>query len=214
MPAAVKVSGDYLDAKRQVLAATCLPRHDPVGAQAMPTFSLKDILDALGSAWPVALTALLGSAAVLVSAHFDVSYATMLPGWVLATFFVTATFSAGLCATKILQAGIAGISYSRRFYRIRQHRARQLAWLRNLPERDHELMSYLFTEKMQAFPYLHGESRFVPLVVKGLVVIQPGQHYVDSWPHLIPDHVWEAMEAEPAKFRFDKRKENPLRWMG
>ncbi|MCF6112371.1 hypothetical protein [Mesorhizobium muleiense] len=177
-------------------------------------FTLKDVLDALNSAWPIALTILIASVAILTAAQFDFPYAVALPGWSLSVLFVVAMFAAGSCLTRLLQAAIAGGSYLLKWRRSSVRRRHQLTMLNDLPESEHDLMSYFFTGNQQAFAYHMGEHRLVPLVLKGLIVPQSGQHYVEDWPHVIPDHIWSGMKANPEKFRFDKRKDNPLRWMG
>ncbi|MER8615986.1 hypothetical protein NKG99_03895 [Mesorhizobium sp. M1409] len=173
--------------------------------------SLKDFMEALAVAWPVALTALIGSAVVLTANSQGLSYATGIPAWTLTALFVVAAFAAGSCLVSLLQAVGGLATWCARWNRTRIHRKTQVEWLNNLPANEHRLMSFLFTSNMQAFPYPFAEGRFVSLITKGLVLEQSGQHAAISWPHVIPDHIWAEMKKDPAKFRPDQGDGNPMR---
>ncbi|MGX9145921.1 hypothetical protein [Mesorhizobium sp. 128a] len=175
----------------------------------MPT--LKDFMEALAVAWPVALTALIGSAAILAANAHGVSYAAGIPAWMLTVLFVVAAFAAGSCIVSLLQAIGRLAAWGLKWNRTRIYRNNQVEMLNNLPENEQALMSYLFTSNMQAFPYPFAEGRFVGLIAKGLVLEGSGQHAAISWPHVIPDHIWAAMKENPSKFRHEKHDGNPMR---
>lgn len=173
--------------------------------------SLKDFVEALGTTWPVALAALLGSTAVLTANAYDIAYAAGLADWILTMLFVVAVFAAGVCISKLIQTAIHGLTWVAKWRRTAKYRGRQIKWLNNLPHTEHILMSHLFTANRQAFAYTYGESRFVGLVQKGLVVVRDGQYSLLDWPHIIPDHIWEEMTRNPEKFYYDEGRGNPLK---
>ncbi|RWD14167.1 MAG: hypothetical protein EOS74_19485 [Mesorhizobium sp.] len=49
--------------------------------------SLKEFMEALAVAWPVALTALIGCTALLAGNAYGVRYATGIPEWILTIIF-------------------------------------------------------------------------------------------------------------------------------
>lgn len=173
--------------------------------------SLKDFIDALSVAWPVALTALIGCVAILAANAYGVSYATGIPGWMLTLLFVVAAFAAGSCFTALVQMAARVPAGLLRWYRTRVRRKAEIAWLNDLPDHEHRLMSYLFSSNMQAFAYPFGEGRFVGLIEKGIVLVQGGAHAALDWPHVIPDHIWAEMKKNPAKFRHPPNSGNPMR---
>lgn len=172
--------------------------------------SLKEFLEALGVAWPVALTALIGCAALLAGNAYGVRYATGIPEWVLTIIFAIAVFAAGICMTSILQSIGRGIRWVAKWNRTKKYRTVQLAWLHDLPEHEHAIMSYLLSSNRQAFAYPYGEGRFVGLIQKGLVLSGSGSHSALAWPHIVPDHVWAEMTKHREKFHRTPAQGNPL----
>ncbi|TGP28215.1 hypothetical protein EN875_032170 [Mesorhizobium sp. M2D.F.Ca.ET.232.01.1.1] len=172
--------------------------------------SLKDFIDALSVAWPVALTALIGSTAILAANAYGVVYATGIPGWMLTVLFVVAVFAAGSCFTALVQLVAKAPAWLLKWYRTGVRRKAEIAWLNNLPAHEHRLMAYLFSTNTQAFPYPFGEDRFVGLIQKGLVLRPGGAYQAMSWPHVVPDHIWAEMKKNPAKFRHPQNAGNPM----
>lgn len=174
--------------------------------------SLKDFVDAMGVAWPIALTAFLGSAAVVYGHHEAFPYLVDLPRWSIASFAIVAIFSAAICVTRIVTKAIEIALSWKRSRLIGVARLKQVEMLYDLPENEHEIMSYFFSMNMRAFPALYGHSSLVGLRQKGLILTQNGSHPAINFPHYIPDHIWEAMELSGEAFTIPnvKHRRHPL----
>ncbi|MBA1140412.1 hypothetical protein [Mesorhizobium neociceri] len=162
--------------------------------------SLKEFLEALAVAWPVALTALIGCVALLAGNAYGVRYASGIPEWVLTVIFAVAVFAAGICIVFTLQSIGRGFRRLGKWNRTRKYRKAQIVWLHNLNDREHAIMSFLFSSNQQALAYPFGEGRFVGLIAKGLVLSGTGAHTAPAWPHVIPDHIWAEMAKYPDEF--------------
>ncbi|MBB5277718.1 hypothetical protein HNR26_003799 [Rhizobium rosettiformans] len=162
--------------------------------------SLKEFVDAMGVAWPIAFAALLGSAAIVYGHHEALPYLADLPRWLVAIFLVVAVFAAAICITRLVTWSIqifASIGEARRASAVRWKR---IQWLYDLPKHEHEVMSYFFSRRMQAFPAELGHGSLVGLTQKGLIVVRTGTHSALAFPHYIPDYIWEAMELQADEF--------------
>jgi Super-infection exclusion protein B len=164
----------------------------------MPT--LKEFVEAMGVAWPIASSTLIGSALLLAANHYGVPYAVNIADWVLGVVFIIAVFSAGICFTQMLLAFMKGIAYIRTRLKWRRTKKRRLEWLHKLPKQEYDVMVYFFSNNRQAFSANIDEPRIQALQQKGLIEARPRQHYIESWPFVIPEFVWKEMNRTSGEF--------------
>lgn len=177
--------------------------------------SLKEFVEAMGVAWPIAFAALLGSATIVYGHHEALPYLADLPRWFVALFLIIAIFSASICATRLVTKTFEIVRAFKDGRKASAARWKRVQWLYDLPDHEHEVMAYFFTRKMQAFPAEYGHGMLVGLRQKGLIVAQSGQHSILDYPHVIPEYIWEAMELHSDDFTIpnvDKMRHPLSRW--
>lgn len=152
--------------------------------------SVRDIIDALNSSWPVAVAALVASVALLICDFYGVEYMKGLPSSTVSVAFVVAVASSAMLVARAAQALIAGIrsigSARARSEQFSEH-ARKL-W--ELPDGERYLLCWAIANKQQVFLASFTEARLQPLVAKGYVHRLPGSHSLLEWPYRIPEHIW------------------------
>lgn len=174
--------------------------------------SLKEFVDAMGAAWPVAAAISVGSFGILGAERAGVSYVDGLPDPLKTAVFFLAVFSGAVCLIAILQTLFKGVASWRAKRNEKSLRHKQIAKLLDLPPDEHHIMSWLFSANKQAFPAELADRRLVGLRQKGLIVQEGGTNSILDWPHFVPDHVWEAMHSDSDSFTLDLRVHgNPLR---
>lgn len=178
----------------------------------MPGFpSLKEFVEAMGVAWPIAFSIWLGSCSILLAAYLDVSYVRHLADWFLTTVFIVAVFSGAAWLTAVMRGLLAA---GKRYLSRRADREDQLQRinrLNDLPAHEHQIMAFLCTTNTQVFPAQYADGRLVGLVEKGLINRQPGEHNMLDWPHAVPNFIWDEMGRNREKFTLDVRVfGNPL----
>lgn len=173
--------------------------------------SLKDFVEAMGVAWPIAFAIWLGSCGILLASYIGVPYAIGLPSWVLTLAFIVGMFSAAICATTALRELIALCGKLLRWRADKTDRLQRLARLVDLPVHEHQIMAFLCITNTQVFPMPYADRRLVGLIEKGLINRQVGEHSLLDWPHAVPNFIWEEMRRHPEKFSIDRRMHgNPL----
>ena len=164
----------------------------------MPT--LKEFVEAMGVAWPIASSMLIGSALLLAANYYGVPYAVNIADWLLSVVFIIAVFSAGICLTQVLLAFARVVSYVRVSLKWRKTKKRRIEWLHKLPRQEYEVMVYFFSNNRQAFAANVDEPRILALQQKGLIERRSGEHYLESWPFVIPEFVWKEMTRAGGEF--------------
>ncbi len=178
----------------------------------MPGFpSLKEFVEAMSVAWPVAFAICLASCGTLLAAYLGVPYATHFPDWLLTMAFLLAIFSGAVCMTTALR-GLISAGKKLLYWRWKKKdQAQRLSRLNDLPVHEHRIMAFLCTTNTQVFPMQYSDARLVGLIEKGLINRQPGQHHLLNWPHAVPNFIWDEMRRTPDRFFLDVRVfGNPL----
>jgi hypothetical protein len=172
----------------------------------MPGFpSLKDFVEAMGVAWPIAFAICLASCGTLLAAHLGVPYVAHLADWLQTLVFLLAAFSGAVCLTAVFRELISAGKKLLSLREEKKDQAQRLSRLGNLPDHEQEIMAFLCTTNTQFFPAHRADGRLVGLIEKGLINRQPGEHTILNWPHAIPDFIWDEMRRRPDKFFLDLR---------
>ena len=173
--------------------------------------SLKDFVEAMGVAWPIAFAIWLGSCAILLAAHMGVTYVAHLPDWLLTLAFLLAVFSGAVCCAAALREFISTGTWLVAGRAAKKDRLQRLIRLNDLPAHEHQIMAFLCMTNTQVFPAQYADARLVGLIEKGLINRQGGQHSILDWPHAVPNFIWDEMRRNPEKFTIDVRVfGNPL----
>lgn len=181
--------------------------------------SIKDLLDAFAASWRVALVALLASVSFLAADFYKLEYVADTPRWVINGAFIVGVVSgAVLCSYLIAQTAILLAYPFKAYARFREKKKinRELKLhaegLHNLPRHQKYILAYFFTTKQKAFPATFNHHRLVALIQLGYVVRQAGTYSALDWPHYIPQHVWDELEANREEYTINERNlEYPLR---
>lgn len=172
--------------------------------------SVRDILDALNSSWPVALAAFVASVALLVCDAYEVEYLKGLPASTTSTAFVIAITSAALLVARAAKALVDGIgkrgSARQRALQLADHAAK--AW--ELPDEEKHILAWAVANKQQVLLASFIEPRLQPLVAKGYLQRLSGSHSVLEWPYRIPDHVWLELLQDWQANPYTIDKPNPF----
>lgn len=155
--------------------------------------SVRDIIDALNSSWPVVLAVFVASIALLICDAYEVEYLKGLPASTTSIAFVVAITSSALLVARVAQALIAGL---RRIGSARVRSERQLEHARKLwelPDGEKYLLCWAVANRQQVFLANFTEPRLQPLVAKGYLHRLPGSHSMLEWPFKIPEHIWAEL---------------------
>lgn len=177
--------------------------------------SIKEFVEAMSVAWPVAFAICVASAAVLYANQIGFAYAKELSPGVLTTMFCLAIFSAAVVLTAALRAVLSAPLLVIDWWQEQGRRKARVEMLHGLPSDEHYLMSYMASYGKQAFEAPFGHEKLVGLVQKGLVRRADGQHLAQHWPYYIPDYIWSELQSHPEKFRLPKAPyhRTPLEWV-
>lgn len=160
--------------------------------------SLKDILEAMNSSWPVALTALVAGFSILLGYHYELQYLSALPSWVPGTAFLAFALGGSILAVNIIRWVLAWITTLFRKRRAEQWKREHIAGIDDLPEAEAYLLVWAVANRTRVFtaPYFNPHTK--ALTAKGYLMIPPGNHRSDQMPYEIPDYIWGALKEQLA----------------
>ncbi|MDE9451349.1 hypothetical protein J3R80_12810 [Aliiroseovarius sp. Z3] len=178
--------------------------------------SLKDFVAALQAGWFPALAAFIGCAIVLLGDYFRWPYLDGSPAYLLTIAVYVGVFSFSVLTANLayMPVLIWNIYSDRRakerfFKRIEKE-------IEEAPSAERELLSYLVSSGRRAFTSEFDDKRLVPLVSKGLIIRQGGQHSVLDWPFVVRQEVWDYLTEHKERFEISDltNVEDPFRKNG
>lgn len=158
--------------------------------------SLKDILEAVSVPWPVALTIMVASIAILIGDHFRLLYLSGLPQWIPGTAFLTLVLSFSILTTHVVRAVFDLISEPYRKKRTEKWRKEHIAGLDDLSDNEAYLLAWAVANRTRIFsgPYFNPHTQ--ALKAKGYLIIPGGNHHTSQMPFEIPEYIWKALKEE------------------
>lgn len=169
--------------------------------------SLKDFIEAMSASWPVALAICLGSSVVLACKSLGVSYLASAPAWLFAATFFAAVLSGSVLAVSALRSAINWISHWRKRLRRERLEQRHVEKMSELPATEQAILLYALAQGTQVFAAPMNHRLVEPLIAKGYLCIVPGVHDMSEWPHIVPEHIWRALNRD--RERLLKKSELP-----
>ncbi len=158
--------------------------------------SIKDLIELMGTSWPISLGLLLASASMLLADHLGLPYLASLPAWAPGAAFTVAVFSGATLTVSIIKSTISLICrpFDRR--RRRKRQANHVAALADLSNDEGYILAWAVANRTQVISAPYFNATVKALITKGYLLMPPGSHSPVETPFLIPDHIWEAIKAD------------------
>lgn len=153
--------------------------------------SIKEFVEALSASWPVALAALLGSSAIVLTKDWGI-----IPSWGISVAFVIGAFAGAVLIVLMIRSIGSWIARWRGRRSWERMKEKQLIQLGSLSQAETLVAIWAAANRTQVFsaPYFHPAVQ--ALRAKLLIEEIPGSHISDSVPFRFPDHVWEAITRD------------------
>lgn len=164
--------------------------------------SLKDIIDAMNSSWPVALAICLSCLGVLGAYSYYPEYIGGLPSSTKSVVFLGAIFSGSIVLVRIVQVILGMIAFPYRFWRRKRAQAQHVRQLWDLPNDERWVLAWAVASNKQVILANFTDARLAPLVSKDFLYRLPGNHSILDWPHKVPDHIWKELQRYHRKHPF------------
>jgi len=171
--------------------------------------NLKDYVEALQAGWFPALASLVGCSIIVAGDWFKVPYLSANPEWLINVAVYVGVFSFAVLVANLVYLPL---KLWRALKRRRERKLAQEAVNRRIeqaPDEEKGVLAYLVTTNRQAFTAKLGNPQLAPMVSKGLIVVQPGQHSRLEWPHVVPDVVWDILIENREAFELTGANEMP-----
>lgn len=161
--------------------------------------SIKDFVEALSASWPVALAALIGSSALVLTQVFDLEVTRSIPAWGISVAFVVAVFAAAVLIVSVIRSLGSLIVRARSKRSWKRMKTKQLADLASLPQAEALVVLWAAANKTQVIsaPYFHPAIQ--ALRAKLLLEEIAGSHMSNQVPFRFPDHIWEVIAQDYAR---------------
>lgn len=158
--------------------------------------SLKDLMEFMGTSWPIALGLLLASVGLLCADYFAFPYVASLPTWAPGAAFITALLSGSVLIVSVIKMIIDLVSAPFAKRRRLAWQAQHAAGINDLSDPEKLILVWALANSTQVFagPYFDGNIK--ALIARGYLSIPPGSHRTDETPLQIPNHIWSALKAD------------------
>lgn len=158
--------------------------------------SLKDFIEAMSASWPVALTILIGTAAIIIGDAAELPQLAMMPNWVAGTAFIVAAFAAAILVVSAVRGAISLAMAPVRDRRQKQWMAKHLGGVDKLPPEEMHVLAWAVACRTQIISAPYFDARTKALTAKAYLQVVPGQHHTDNTPFKIPGHIWDEISKE------------------